>query len=92
MLLLITASLAFSGCASQDSPTSALVSGEITADEYLEAVRKANQEDRTADQLALDQEPVRAFNTKTGRVEFVPENTSQKWNEEKQRWEFTPID
>lgn len=91
-LLPVALGLFLTGCATSDSPTTALVRGEITADEYLSAIREANEEDRTAEQHALDKEPVRAFNTRTGRVEYVPEGTVQKWNEETQRWEFTPVD
>ena len=40
----------------------------------------------------MDKEPTRAYNTKTGSIEYVPEGTVQKWNEENQRWEFSPID
>ena len=74
------------------SPTSALIRGELTADEYLSAITKANKADRANDQFELNKEPTRAFNTKTQRFEYVPEGTTQKWNEETQRWEFTPID
>lgn len=74
------------------SPTGALIRGELTADEYLDAITKANKQDRANEQFELNKEPTRAYNTKTQRFEYVPEGTAQRWNEETQRWEFTPID
>ncbi len=74
------------------SPTGALIRGELTADEYLNAITKANKESRANEQFELNKEPTRAYNTKTQRFEYVPEGTVQEWNEETQRWEFTPID
>jgi len=74
------------------SPTGALIRGELSADEYLAAITKANREDRANEQFELNKEPTRAFNVKTQRFEFVPEGTVQKWNEKTQRWEFTPIE
>jgi hypothetical protein len=74
------------------SPTSALIRGELTADEYLNAITKANEEDRANEQFELNKEPTRAYNTKTQRFEYVPEGTTQRWNEDTKRWEFTPID
>lgn len=94
-------SLILAGCASPEpgddtakssSPTGALLRGEIEADEYLEAVTEANKESRAAEQFEMDKEPTRAYNTKTQRIEYVPEGASQKWSEKNQRWEFTPID
>ena len=88
------------GCASPEapegesrasSPTGALVRGEIKADEYLEKITEANVEARESEQFEFNREPTRAYNTKTGRFEYVPEGAAQKWNEENQRWEFTPI-
>jgi hypothetical protein len=75
-----------------DSPTTALIRGEITADEYLSAIREANEKDRANEAFELNKEPTRAYNTKTNKVEYVPEGTDQYWNEQTQRWEFTPID
>ena len=81
------------GCATGgDSPTTALVRGEITADEYLDAIEEANEEERANAQFEFNKEPTRAYNTKTGRFEYVPEGTSQSWNEDTQRWEFTPVE
>ena len=80
----------FFGCTSDNgSPTGALVRGEIAADEYLGAVREANEEARANEQFEVNREPTRAYNTKTGKVEYIPDGASQKWNEEAQRWEFT---
>lgn len=81
------------GCATGgDSPTTALVRGEITADEYLDAIKEANEEDRANAQFEFNKEPTRAYNTKTRQFEYVPEDTTQSWNEETQRWEFTPVE
>lgn len=88
------------GCASPDTeegeskaltPTGALVRGELKADQYLNALTEANVEARESDQFEFNKEPTRSYNTKSGRFEYVPEGTSQKWNEQTQRWEFTPI-
>jgi hypothetical protein len=100
IFLLFPAALVLSGCGTMEptdglgksrSPTQALVRGEITADEYLGAVRQANEEARADDQFEVNKEPTRAYNTQTGRFEYVPEGTYQKWNEQTQRWEFTPL-
>jgi len=99
-LLLIPALVLLAGCAAGPvaqerptrlSPTEAFVRGELAADEYLEAIKEANEQDRAAEQFELDKEPTRAFNTKTKQIEYVPQGTSQEWNEETQRWEFTPV-
>ena len=102
ILLMSVPILFFAGCNSpapgpeetgpSRSPTGALIRGELTADEYLSAITKANEEDRASEQFDLNKEPTRASNTKTQRFEYVPEGTFQEWNEETQRWEFTPID
>jgi len=100
ILLLAAVILVMAGCAtgsdseetSRASPTAALIRGELTTEEYLEAVKQANEEDRRTEQFEANKEPTRAYNTKTGRFEYVPEGTIQKWNEQTQRWEFTPID
>jgi len=99
ILLLATVVLALAGCATQSdteatrrsSPTAALLRGELTTEQYLEAVKQANEEDRRTEQFEANKEPTRAYNTRTGRFEYVPEGTIQKWNEQTQRWEFTPI-
>lgn len=100
-LIVLPACLILVGCASPEfsrenpqsgSPTGALLRGEITTDEYLDAIEDANQSTRMEEQFLLNKEPTRAFNTKTQRFEYVPEGTTQKWNEKTQRWEFTPID
>lgn len=100
VLILLILPLFLVGCTSSDpgegttrsgSPTGALLRGELQADEYLEAVTEANKQARADEQFELDKEPTRAFNTKTQKIEYVPEGTVQKWSEENQRWEFTPI-
>lgn len=97
----IATSVLLGGCATSQpedafietkSPTGKLVRGELTAEEYLAAITAANQEARSNEQFELNKEPTRAYNTKTGRIEYVPEGSIQKWNEQSQRWEFTPID
>lgn len=89
------------GCASQEfnrenpdtgSPTGALLRGDISSEEYLKAIADANAANRSEELFLLNKEPTRAYNTKTKRIEYLPEGTSQKWNETTQRWEFTPID
>lgn len=100
--MLLPVILLLAGCASsvdtaegerpqRSSPTGALVRGELKPDEYFGAITKANERDRKEEQFLMNREPTRAYNTKTGKVEYVPEGTTQKWNEEAQRWEFTPI-
>jgi len=102
-LLVLSAFLpvVFSGCASTDdtiaegirnSPTGKLVRGEIEADEYPDEIRKANEESRAQELREFNREPTRAYNVKTDRVEYVPEDTEQYWSEENQRWEFVPVE
>ena len=101
-IILILVSLLLTACASSvdtesgeprrsSTPTGGLLRGELSADEYFGAITKANERDRQEQQFLMDREPTRAYNTKTGRIEYVPEGTVQKWNEDNQRWEFTPI-
>jgi hypothetical protein len=98
--LLLLVAFFLGGCAAKPvreerptrmSPTQALVRGEIAPDEYLDAIKQANEQDRAKEQFELNKEPTRAYNTKTGRIEYVPEGTVQSWNEQNQRWEFTPV-
>jgi hypothetical protein len=100
-LLLLAAIPVLAGCAANApekeapqrmSPTGALMRGELTTEEYLEAIKNANEEDRRNEQFEVNKEPTRAYNTKTGRIEYVPEGTIQRWNDQAQRWEFTPIE
>lgn len=92
--------LLLAGCAGPETPeggtraqtpTGALVRGEIQADEYLDKIKEANIEARETEQFEFNREPTRAYNTKTGKFEYVPDGATQKWNEQTQRWEFTPI-
>lgn len=82
------------GCTSDEvakaSPTVRLLRGEIAADQYAGELTRANAEVRSGEQFEVNREPTRAYNTATGRYEFVPEDTEQRWNEAEQRWEFTP--
>ena len=102
-IILISVSLLLTACATSvdsetgeprrsSSPTGGLLRGELSPDEYFGAIAKANERDREEQQFLMNKEPTRAYNTKTGRIEYVPEGTVQKWSEENQRWEFTPID
>ncbi|MGA1204235.1 MAG: hypothetical protein ACO3ZW_00270 [Opitutales bacterium] len=102
-IILLLSGLILTACASsvdtgdsaapdRASPTEALVRGELEPEDYFKALTKANERDRSEEQFLMNREPTRAYNTKTGRIEYVPEGTTQKWNEEAQRWEFTPID
>jgi hypothetical protein len=101
-IMLLPAALFLSACASsvdtgdgekpeRYSPAGALVRGELKPEEYFGAIKKANERDRQEEQFIMNREPTRAYNTKTGRIEYVPEGTTQRWNEQQQRWEFTPI-
>lgn len=99
-LFLSCLGILFLGCGSYEfsrenpetgSPTEALLTGKLMADEYLDAVKEANEESRKVQQFEVNKEPNRAFNTVAKRFEYVPEGTTQKWNENTQRWEFTPI-
>lgn len=97
-LILIPPIVLLAGCAtgdsesslSNESPTAALLRGDIAPDEYFASVRAANERARANEQFEVNREPTRAFNTVTGRVEYVPEGTAQSWNPATQRWEFTP--
>lgn len=80
------------GCASSNSPTAALIRGDIAADQYFDAVSEANRQSNADAAFETNRDPTRAFNTKTGKFEYVREDTDQSWNEETQRWEFTPVD
>jgi hypothetical protein len=101
VLILLIVPLILGGCASSNpeegtpqrsSPTGALLRGELEPDEYLGAVTEANKKARADEQFEMNKEPTRAFNTKTQKIEYVPEDTTQSWSEKNQRWEFTPID
>lgn len=97
--LIVVITFLLSGCAGNESPsgyrntspTAALMRGEIDREEYLAAVRKANEEAREGEQFEVDKEPTRSYNTRTQRVEYVPEGTEQSWNPATKRWEFTPV-
>lgn len=88
------------GCASGEgpfaggsrSPTGALLRGEIAPDQYFSEVRRANVETREQEQFEVNKDPTRAYNIRTGRVEYVPEDTQQFWNPDRQRWEFVPVE
>lgn len=96
----LTALLIIAGCGTmapdqeirQTSPTAALLRGEIATDQYLAALKDVNERARADAQFEVNREPTRAFNTRTQRVEYVPQHTRQFWNESTQRWEFNPDD
>ncbi len=94
-LLSLLVGLVVGGCTSDDvaeaSPTMRLFRGEIAADEYADEITAANIQTQQAAQFEVNREPTRAYNTKSGNYEYVPEDTQQRWNEEDQRWEFTPV-
>lgn len=99
-LACVLALLALGGCSSgngpiseglRNSPSGSLISGEIGPGEYLDRVEEANAQDREAARLEFNRDDTRAYNTFTGKVEYVPKDTQQYWNDKKQRWEFTPI-
>lgn len=88
------------GCASlsetvrdgwRESPTGSLVRGDIAPGEFLGAVTRANEEARRREQFEFNRERNRAFNRNTGRIEHVPDDADVFWNEETERWEFTPV-
>lgn len=74
------------------SPTGALLRGEIAADQYFSEVKRANEDTRRQQQFEVDRDSTRAYNIRTGQVEYVPEDTQQFWNPERQRWEFVPVE
>ncbi len=74
----------------KDSPIASLVVGDTYPDEYLQKVEAANRSARRQEQLETNTPTERAYNTVSGRYEFVPADTEQRWNEKEQRWEFTP--
>lgn len=95
--ILLVGLIASSGCTTQEAgenfretPIGGLIAGQTYPDEYLRKVEKANIEAQEADALERNAPTERAFNTKTKRYEYVPKDTVQRWNEEAQRWEFTP--
>jgi hypothetical protein len=99
-IIQLSIALLLAGCAGSEAPegesraltpTGALVRGELKADEYLGAIKEANIEARETEQFEFNREPTRAYNTKTGKFEYVPDGATQRWNESTQRWEFTPI-
>jgi hypothetical protein len=84
------------GCATGEvaeaSPTVRLIRGQLHPADYAGEVTRANEATRDAEQFEVNREATRAYNTATGRYEFVPEDSEQRWNEEEQRWEFSPAD
>ncbi|MCC5841405.1 MAG: hypothetical protein JJT96_14910 [Opitutales bacterium] len=75
----------------RESPTGSLVRGDIAPGEYLGAVTRANEDARRREQFEFNRDRNRAFNRNTGRIEHVPDDADVFWNEETERWEFTPV-
>lgn len=94
-LIVLGSACLFVGCTSNDlaeaSPTVRLFRGQIKPDQYAGELTRANEETRDAEQFDVNRQPTRAYNTASGKFEFVPEDTEQHWNEKEQRWEFTPL-
>lgn len=95
ILVVSLGSLLLAGCSSFSdietrSPTLALLRGDITPDQYDDALTAANERVAAEEEFERNKVPTRAYNTKTGKFEFVPEDTQQQWNPETERWEFTP--
>ena len=75
----------------RESPIGSVATGETrSVKSYLKKVEQENIKAREAEQFEFNKQETRAYNTETGRYEYVPEDSQQRWNEEKQRWEFTP--
>jgi len=96
---LVTLALALiAGCGSvENSPlvnnaVVSVLSGESTLDEAGDRIRLANEQAHAEENRELREDTVRAYNTKTDEFEFVAFDTVQRWNDEEQRWEFTPIE
>lgn len=75
-----------------DSPTVRLLRGETSPGQFREDVAHTNERQRAREAFEQNRTPTRAYNTRTRRFEFVPEDTVQSWNPETERWEFTPPD
>ncbi len=97
LLALVIGAGMFSGCTTQEAgqnfretPIGGLIAGQTYPDEYLRKVEQANLQAREAENLERNSPTERAYNTVTGRYEYVPKDTEQRWNEQQQRWEFTP--
>lgn len=83
------------GCGSMgdiqaESPTLQLLRGDLHPEDYREAVTAVNERERAREAFERNREPTRAYNTKTGKFEYLPEDSAQEWNPETERWEFTP--
>lgn len=73
----------------QESPIGSVVQGQAGGVEgYLEKVRQSNEAARQEETREINKETVRAYNLDTGKYEYVPLDSLQKWNEEEKRWEF----
>ena len=94
--LLLGLGLMLGGCASdrvaEASPTVRLLRGELSPDQYAGAITAANEQSNAQAQFEVNKPPTRAYNTVTGKYEYVPEDTQQRWSDANQRWEFTPVD
>ncbi len=90
-------SIAFStGCTTVQQEASERSSGPIGSSDaaqiegYLERVGSKNAQARAEATREYNKETVRAFNLKTGKYQYVPADSLQRWNESEKRWEFDP--
>ena len=96
LVFLLSGAFLVGGCTSveegvKESSIGSVVTGETTDVEgFFERVRRQNQEDRDQKERNRNRDTVRAYNLKTGKYEFVPSDSLQRWNEEERRWEFHP--
>lgn len=68
-----------------------MLRGDLHPEDYREALTAANERDRAREAFERNRDPSRAFNTKTERFEYLPQDTEQEWNPATERWEFTPV-
>ena len=61
-------------------------------EDYTDRMTAANEAANEEVQLDLNRDSIRVYNTKTKRYQYVERDTAQNWNEEEQRWEYTPTD
>lgn len=94
-LIVLLFGIGLVGCSTddplEDTAVGGVVSGETRGvDGFLRSVEYRNEQEQRREELLLNQATVRAFNLKTGTFQFVDSDTVQRWNNEKQRWEFHP--
>ncbi len=73
----------------KESPLGSVITGETkTLDKYIGNIKKRNLEDQSSRASEYFKETIRAYNLRTGKYDFVPKDTLQRWNETEKRWEF----